>query len=166
MKLPSVVVKAMKRAGKCRISALPFAKRVSLSITLSVVQWTITTLSVATRTVFCNPVIWIEPFKKLSPIPCLGIDPPTGCPHCNLLCVSVRRGRRWRRTVYEIEPDRHTQVRQGCPLALGSSTNSKDIRTNHQVLPVISGVKYGFNAWIHQRDFRGPQRKGCHYWLV
>jgi prolyl 4-hydroxylase len=48
------------------------------------------------------------------------------------------------------------------PSVLTTDPNSKDIRTNHHALPVISGVKYGFNAWIHQRDFRGPHRKGCH----
>jgi prolyl 4-hydroxylase len=48
------------------------------------------------------------------------------------------------------------------PSVLNTDPNSKDARTNHQALPVIRGVKYGFNAWIHQRDFRGPHRKGCH----
>jgi hypothetical protein len=28
-------------------------------------------------------------------------------------------------------------------------------------LPVIKGVKYGANAWIHMRDFKTPNKKGC-----
>jgi prolyl 4-hydroxylase len=39
--------------------------------------------------------------------------------------------------------------------------NLKDERTEHGALPVIKGVKYGANAWIHQRDFKGPNLVGC-----
>lgn len=39
--------------------------------------------------------------------------------------------------------------------------NEKDERTTHQALPVVAGVKYGANAWIHQRDFKGPNQRGC-----
>lgn len=47
------------------------------------------------------------------------------------------------------------------PSVLDSNPNQKDSRTNHQALPVIKGVKYGANAWIHQRDFKTPNKKGC-----
>jgi prolyl 4-hydroxylase len=47
------------------------------------------------------------------------------------------------------------------PSVLDQDPNSKDIRTSHQALPVIKGVKYGANAWIHQRDFKGSNKKGC-----
>jgi prolyl 4-hydroxylase len=36
-----------------------------------------------------------------------------------------------------------------------------DPRTEHQALPVIKGVKYGANAWIHQRDFKVSDSQGC-----
>jgi len=37
----------------------------------------------------------------------------------------------------------------------------KDKRTEHQALPVEAGVKYGANAWIHERDFRTQMASGC-----
>lgn len=39
--------------------------------------------------------------------------------------------------------------------------NSKDSRTHHEALPVIKGIKYGANAWIHQRDFKTPYEQKC-----
>jgi prolyl 4-hydroxylase len=47
------------------------------------------------------------------------------------------------------------------PSILSKSPNRKDTRTDHQAMPVLSGVKYGANAWIHQRDYKTPNRKGC-----
>eukprot|EP00980_Cylindrotheca_fusiformis_P013380 scaffold3410_cov141-Cylindrotheca_fusiformis.AAC.23 len=47
------------------------------------------------------------------------------------------------------------------PSVLDEDPNQKDIRTNHQALPVIKGVKYGANAWIHQRDFKAANARGC-----
>jgi prolyl 4-hydroxylase len=47
------------------------------------------------------------------------------------------------------------------PSVLDSDPNKKDYRTNHQALPVVKGVKYGANAWIHQRDYKNPSKKGC-----
>ena len=47
------------------------------------------------------------------------------------------------------------------PSVLDSDPNAVDVRTNHQALPVIKGVKYGANAWIHQRDFKGPNSHAC-----
>ena len=37
------------------------------------------------------------------------------------------------------------------PSVLNEDPNKKDERTEHGALPVKKGVKYGANAWIHQR---------------
>jgi prolyl 4-hydroxylase len=47
------------------------------------------------------------------------------------------------------------------PSVLDEDPHKKDVRTEHTALPVIKGVKYGANAWIHQRDFKTPNRSGC-----
>jgi prolyl 4-hydroxylase len=47
------------------------------------------------------------------------------------------------------------------PSVLDSDPNAKDYRTEHQALPVEKGIKYGANAWLHQRDFKTPNRNGC-----
>lgn len=47
------------------------------------------------------------------------------------------------------------------PSVFDSSPNEKDPRSDHQALPVIEGVKYGANAWIHQRDFKTANAIGC-----
>ena len=47
------------------------------------------------------------------------------------------------------------------PSVLDAQPGVKDPRTVHQALPVEQGVKYGTNAWIHERDFRTPHRSGC-----
>ena len=47
------------------------------------------------------------------------------------------------------------------PSVLDSDPNRKDIRTEHQALPVEKGVKYGANAWLHLRDFKTPNGNGC-----
>lgn len=47
------------------------------------------------------------------------------------------------------------------PSVLNMKPNRKDHRSDHQALPVIKGVKYGANAWIHMRDFKTPNKKGC-----
>ena len=39
--------------------------------------------------------------------------------------------------------------------------NQKDPRTNHQALPVLHGVKYAANIWLHQRDYQTPKAAGC-----
>jgi prolyl 4-hydroxylase len=38
------------------------------------------------------------------------------------------------------------------PSVLDAFPHQPDLRTNHQALPVIKGLKYGANAWLHQRD--------------
>ena len=47
------------------------------------------------------------------------------------------------------------------PSVLDHDPNQKDSRTNHQALPVIQGRKFGANAWLHQRDFKQNNSKGC-----
>jgi prolyl 4-hydroxylase len=47
------------------------------------------------------------------------------------------------------------------PSVFTDHPNTKDRRTDHQALPVLKGVKYGANAWIHQRDFKTPNEIGC-----
>ena len=44
---------------------------------------------------------------------------------------------------------------------LDESPNEKDDRTDHEALPVLEGVKYGANAWFHQRDYQASSAKGC-----
>lgn len=38
------------------------------------------------------------------------------------------------------------------PSVLDHKPNDLDLRVLHQALPVIRGVKYGANVWVHQRD--------------
>ena len=47
------------------------------------------------------------------------------------------------------------------PSVLDSDPNKQDSRTNHEAMPVIRGVKYGANAWIHNRNYKGPNLVGC-----
>jgi prolyl 4-hydroxylase len=47
------------------------------------------------------------------------------------------------------------------PSVLDHRPNMEDSRTKHQALPVEKGIKYGANAWIHQRDFKDAHNRGC-----
>lgn len=47
------------------------------------------------------------------------------------------------------------------PSVKDSDPRAKEPRTNHEALPVIKGIKYAANAWIHQRDFKDVFNKGC-----
>jgi prolyl 4-hydroxylase len=47
------------------------------------------------------------------------------------------------------------------PSVLDANPNERDPRTDHQALPVEKGVKFGANAWIHQRDFKEPFARAC-----
>lgn len=47
------------------------------------------------------------------------------------------------------------------PSVYDHDPNKKDPRSDHQAKKVIQGVKYGANAWIHQRDFKTWNAKGC-----
>ena len=48
------------------------------------------------------------------------------------------------------------------PSVLNDSPNLKDGRTDHQALPVEAGIKYGANAWVHQKDFKEVFKRSCH----
>lgn len=47
------------------------------------------------------------------------------------------------------------------PSVLDGEPNEEDFRSEHQSLPVIEGVKYGANVWLHQRDFKTPYKFRC-----
>jgi prolyl 4-hydroxylase len=47
------------------------------------------------------------------------------------------------------------------PSVLNDKPNTIDDRTEHQAMPVLSGVKDGVNAWIHQRDYKTQEKVGC-----
>jgi prolyl 4-hydroxylase len=46
------------------------------------------------------------------------------------------------------------------PSVLNSHPNHIDSRSDHQALPVLEGIKYGANAWIHQRDYKSDDTDG------
>ena len=48
------------------------------------------------------------------------------------------------------------------PSVLNDNPHARDDRTFHQALPVIKGVKYGANAWFHQRHVRVAEAQGCY----
>jgi len=48
------------------------------------------------------------------------------------------------------------------PSVRDDTPEKKDGRTDHEALPVISGLKYGANAWIHSRNFKAAYAKNCH----
>ena len=37
----------------------------------------------------------------------------------------------------------------------------KDARTDHEALPVLKGLKYGANAWVHNRDYKKAYENNC-----
>jgi prolyl 4-hydroxylase len=47
------------------------------------------------------------------------------------------------------------------PSVLDEDPHQMDPRTNHQALPVVKGLKYGANAWLHQRDLETATALGC-----
>lgn len=47
------------------------------------------------------------------------------------------------------------------PSVKNDEPNEKDLRLHHEAQPVIQGVKYGANAWYHQRDFKEPYARNC-----
>jgi prolyl 4-hydroxylase len=47
------------------------------------------------------------------------------------------------------------------PSVLDESPEDKDARTDHEALPVIKGVKYGANAWIHNRNYKEAYAHNC-----
>jgi prolyl 4-hydroxylase len=47
------------------------------------------------------------------------------------------------------------------PSVLDHDPSSVDERTHHQAKPVVEGLKYAANYWVHMYDFRGPHAWGC-----
>ena len=47
------------------------------------------------------------------------------------------------------------------PSVLDEDPDAKDHRTQHQALSVEKGIKYGANAWVHQRDMKEVLARGC-----
>lgn len=47
------------------------------------------------------------------------------------------------------------------PSVLDEAPNNVDQRTEHQALPVTTGIKHAANAWYHNRDFKIPDMNGC-----
>jgi prolyl 4-hydroxylase len=47
------------------------------------------------------------------------------------------------------------------PSSLDEDPEEKDKRTEHEALPVIRGIKYGANAWIHTRNYREAEENDC-----
>jgi prolyl 4-hydroxylase len=47
------------------------------------------------------------------------------------------------------------------PSVLDEDPHQMDPRTDHQALRVIKGLKYGANAWLHQRDIETAKALGC-----
>ena len=47
------------------------------------------------------------------------------------------------------------------PSVLDEDLLEWDERTHHEALPVLSGLKYGANAWIHLRDFKTYYHRNC-----
>lgn len=47
------------------------------------------------------------------------------------------------------------------PSTLDAEPDEIDRRTSHEAKPVIKGVKYAANAWIHLYNFRVPNLWGC-----
>jgi prolyl 4-hydroxylase len=48
------------------------------------------------------------------------------------------------------------------PSVKAGAPTRKDPRTEHEAMPVLEGIKYGANSWVHQRDFKAPYAEGCH----
>jgi len=47
------------------------------------------------------------------------------------------------------------------PNVMDHDLSRADMRTEHQALPPIKGMKFSANLWLHQYDFRGPNTHGC-----
>jgi len=47
------------------------------------------------------------------------------------------------------------------PSVLDQYPHKKDDRTEHEAQVVTKGIKYGANAWFHQRDYQGSTQNGC-----
>ena len=63
-------------------------------------------------------------------------------------------------------PDASTAVGATLLVQLRPSVLSEDVfttdeRTYHEALPVVSGLKYAANFWIHLHDFQNYHARGC-----
>lgn len=47
------------------------------------------------------------------------------------------------------------------PSTLNDDPSMQDIRTIHEARPVVKGVKYAANAWLHLYDYRVANLWGC-----
>jgi prolyl 4-hydroxylase len=47
------------------------------------------------------------------------------------------------------------------PSVLNEFPRRQDWRADHEALPVLRGVKYGANIWVHQRDYKAAYAKDC-----
>ena len=47
------------------------------------------------------------------------------------------------------------------PSVIDEDPDEVDGRTEHQALAVEAGVKYGANAWLHQRDYKEAEARDC-----
>jgi len=47
------------------------------------------------------------------------------------------------------------------PSVLNRDPTKKDYRTDHQAMPVVRGTKFAANAWLHLREFKDQNNKGC-----
>lgn len=47
------------------------------------------------------------------------------------------------------------------PSTLDNDPFVKDDRTHHEALPVLKGVKFAANFWLHQYDYKTPHYSGC-----
>lgn len=52
------------------------------------------------------------------------------------------------------------------PSVLDEDPDEKDGRTMHQALPVKKGIKYGANAWVHQRSVNVQMVVSCFLTLL
>ena len=46
------------------------------------------------------------------------------------------------------------------PSVTSNSFLAPEEKTHHEALPVVKGIKYAANLWMHLYDFRGPSRAG------
>jgi prolyl 4-hydroxylase len=47
------------------------------------------------------------------------------------------------------------------PSTLNLNLEAIDPKTLHEALPVVRGLKYGANAWIHLYNYQEPNLWGC-----
>jgi hypothetical protein len=47
------------------------------------------------------------------------------------------------------------------PSVLETNMTVTDKRTYHEAMPVLDGIKYGANVWIHLYDWKTPSQNGC-----